>query len=113
MNLLIIWLVSAVSLLVIARIRLFAIEIDGFGTALVVALVLGLLNALLRPILGFLSFPLLILTFGLFSFVINALIFYLAARLVTGFELRGGCLSALLGPVALSLLNSLILAILR
>ena len=57
MELLIIWLVTTLSLLVISRIGLFGIDIENFGTALVVAVVLGLLNALLKPILTFLSFP--------------------------------------------------------
>lgn len=112
MELLIIWLVTAVSLLIISRIELFGIEIENFGTALIVAVVLGLLNAILRPVLNFFSLPLLWLTFGLFSVVVNAAVFGVAAALVNGFELRRGCLSALIGPILLSLLNSIILAIL-
>ncbi len=112
-NLLAIWLVTSVSLLIISQIDLFGIEIEDFGTALVVALVLGILNALLRPILSFVSFPLIILTFGLFSFVINAAIFWIASGLVSGFKLKGGCLSALIGPVVLGLINSVLMGILR
>ena len=112
MEWLIIWLVTAVSLLIISRIELFGIEIENFGTALIVAVVLGLLNAILRPVLNFFSLPLLWLTFGLFSVVVNAAVFGVAAALVNGFELRRGCLSALIGPILLSLLNSIILAIL-
>lgn len=112
MEWLIIWLVTAVSLLIISRIELFGIEIENFGTALIVAVVLGLLNAVLRPVLNFFSLPLLWLTFGLFSVVVNAAVFGVAAAVVNGFELRRGCLSALIGPVLLSLLNSIILAIL-
>ncbi len=111
MELLIIWLVTSLSLLVISRIGLFGIDIENFGTALVVAVVLGLLNALLKPILTLLSFPLLFLTFGLFSVFINAFVFWLTARLVKGFELRRGCFSSLFGPIALAVLNSIILAI--
>ena len=116
MELLIIWLVTAVSLLIISRIELFGIEIENFGTALIVAVVLGLLNAVLRPVLNFFSFPLLWLTFGLFSVVVNIVVnvaaFGVAAAVVNGFELRRGCLSALIGPVLLGLLNSIILAVL-
>lgn len=112
MEWLIIWLVTAVSLLIISRIELFGIEIENFGTALIVAVVLGLLNAVLRPVLNFFSFPLLLLTFGLFSVVVNAAVFGVAAAVVNGFELRRGCLSALIGPILLGLLNSIILAIL-
>ena len=99
MELVIVWAVTAISLLIISRIGLFGVEIENFGTAIVVAAVLGLLNAILRPILSFLSFPLLILTFGLFSIFINAAVFSLAASLVSGFELRRGCFSALVGPI--------------
>ena len=113
MELLIIWLVTAISLLIISRITLFGIEIESFGAALLVAVVLGLLNAVLRPVLSFLSFPLLLLTFGLFSVFINAAVFWLASGLVTGFELRRGCFSALIGPIALAVLNSIILALAR
>ena len=111
MELLVIWLVTSISLLVISRIGLFGIDIENFGTALMVAVVLGLLNAVLKPVLTFLSFPLLFLTFGLFSVFINAVVFWLAAGLVKGFELRRGCFSALIGPIALAVLNSIILAI--
>lgn len=111
MELVIVWAVTAISLLIISRIGLFGVEIENFGTAIVVAAVLGLLNAILRPILSFLSFPLLILTFGLFSIFINAAVFSLAASLVSGFELRRGCFSALVGPIALAALNTIILAV--
>lgn len=111
MELVIVWAVTAFSLLIISRIGLFGVEIENFGTAIVVAVVLGLLNAILRPILSFLSFPLLVLTFGLFSIFINAAVFWLAASLVSGFELRRGCFSALVGPIALAALNTIILAV--
>ncbi len=111
MAILTIWIVTSISILVISRIGIFGIDIEDVGTALVVAVVLGLLNAILRPILSFLSFPLLILSFGLFSVFINAAVFWLTSRLVSGFELRRGCFSALVGPIALALLNAIILAI--
>jgi putative membrane protein len=109
LELIVVWIVTTVSLLIISRIAFFGVTIRSFTTALIVALVLGLLNALLTPILNFIAFIPMILTFGLFSVVINAFVFWLAARLVPGFELERGCLSALLGPVVLSLLNSIIL----
>lgn len=111
MELVIVWAVTTISLLIISRIGLFGVEIENFGTAIVVAAVLGLLNAILRPVLSFLSFPLLVLTFGLFSVFINAAVFSLAASLVSGFELRRGCFSALVGPIALAALNTIILAV--
>jgi putative membrane protein len=109
LELIVVWIVTTISLLIISRIELFGIDIRSFPTALIVALVLGLLNALLTPILNLVAFIPMILTFGLFSVVINAFVFWLASRLVNGFELRRGCLSALLGPIVLSLLNTIIL----
>ncbi len=112
-DLLVIWLVTSISLLIISQIDFFGIQVKSFGSALVVALVLGILNALLKPILSFISFPLIILTFGLFSVVVNAAIFWLASALVDGFKIKGGCLSALIGPIVLSLISSLLMTILR
>jgi putative membrane protein len=110
-GLLLTWLVTSVSLLIISRLPL-GIEIDGFGKAILSAAVFGILNALLRPILTILTFPFLLLTFGLFAFILNAIIFGLAALLVPGFRLRWGFWSALLGSLVLSLLNTLIFRLL-
>jgi putative membrane protein len=65
------------------------LQIDHFRDLLVATLVLGLLNAFLRPILLFFTLPLTILTLGLFTFVINGALFYLAASLVYGFRVNG------------------------
>lgn len=105
------WLVTTVSFLLISRLPI-GVEIDSFGKAAISALVFGVLNALLRPILGFFTFPLIILTLGLFLFVLNAIIFGLAAWLVPGFRLRWGIWSALIGSIALSIINSLIFRLL-
>lgn len=107
LGILITWLVTTISFLIIARLPL-GVEIDTFGKAAISAAVFGVLNALLRPILGFFTFPLILLTLGLFLFVLNAIIFGLAAALVTGFRLRWGIWSALLGSIALSLINSIL-----
>lgn len=107
LHLIIVWLVTTVSLLIIAQLPL-GIEIKSFRTALITALVLGILNAFVRPVLGFFFFPLTILTLGLFSFVLNAIIFWLASALVDGFRLRGGFISALIGPIILGILNAII-----
>lgn len=110
-NMVLIWLVTALSLLIISRLRL-GVEIDSVGTTLVAAVVVGLINALLRPIAQFFAFPMTVLTLGLFWFVINALMFMLAAALVDGFHLRNGFWSALGGSVLLAILNSVLLTIL-
>ena len=107
LGILITWLITTISFLIIARLPL-GVEIDSFGKAVVSAAVFGILNAFLRPILGFFTFPFIILTLGLFLFVLNAIIFGLAAFLVTGFRLRWGIWSALIGSLALSLINSLL-----
>ncbi|MBX3011848.1 MAG: phage holin family protein [Caldilineaceae bacterium] len=101
------WIVTTISLLIISNLPL-GIEIRSFRTALIGALVLGLLNALLLPILQFLAIPITFLTLGLFSFVVSAIVFALAARLVDGFYLRNGFWSALVGSILVGILNSLI-----
>ena len=103
------WLVTTVSLFVMSKLPL-GIYIKDFGTALVAGLIIGLLNTFLRPVLGFLSFPFMILTLGLFTFVLNAFLFWLASAMVKGFELRG-CLAAFIGPLVLWLLTSILYAI--
>ncbi len=110
-SLLITLLVTAVSLLIISKLPT-GVEIESFNKALVSAIVFGILNALLRPILAFISFPITFLTFGLFSLIINAVIFGLAAALVVGFRLRWGFWSALIGSFALGVINSIIFKIL-
>ena len=105
------WLVTTISFLIISKLPI-GVEIDSLGKAAISAVVFGILNAILRPILGFFTFPFIILTFGLFMFVLNAIIFGLAAALVPGFRLRWGFWSALIGAIALSLVNSLLFNVL-
>ncbi|KYC35539.1 hypothetical protein WA1_06870 [Scytonema hofmannii PCC 7110] len=101
------WLVTAVSFLIISRLPI-GVEVDSFGKALIAAAVFGILNAILGPILTFFTFPFIILTLGLFFFILNAIIFGLAAYLVPGFRLRWGIWSALLGSFSLAIINSLL-----
>lgn len=74
------------------------VHVNGFFTALVTAFVIGLINAVIRPILLVLSLPINILTLGLFTLVINALMFWLASALVPGFQVVGFG-AALMGAV--------------
>jgi putative membrane protein len=106
------WIVTSVSFLIISRLPL-GIEIDNFGKAAISAAVFGILNAILMPILTFFAFPFILLSFGLFFFILNAIIFALAAALVPGFTLRWGFWSALLGSFTLAIVNSLLLSIVR
>ncbi len=105
-------LITAISLVIIAQLPL-GIEVDGFNKALIAGLVFGVLNATVHPVLSFLTFPITFLTFGLFSLVINAIIFALAALLVEGFSLKNGFWSALLGTIVLSFLNYLLMNVFR
>ena len=104
-------LVTAVSLLIISKLPT-GVEIDSFNKALISAVAFGILNAVLRPILSFISTPITFITFGFFTLIINAIIFGLAAALVTGFRLRWGFWSALIGSFALGVINSVIFHIL-
>ncbi len=95
------WLLLAAALLLVAQIYP-GVQVTTFGAAMIAALVLGLLNALLRPILVLLTLPVTLLTLGLFLFVINALMFYFAASLLDGFHVNG-FVAALIGSVLYSL----------
>ena len=101
MKIVIRWLLLAAALLLVANLYP-GVQVSSFSSALVAALVLGLLNALLRPILVLLTLPVTVLTLGLFLFVINALMFYFAASLLDGFQVAG-FLAALIGSLLYSL----------
>jgi putative membrane protein len=104
------WAITALGLLIISQLRL-GIEIKNIGAALVAALVLGVLNAIVRPILGFFALPITILTLGLFALVLNALMIMLMAVLVKGVHLRNGFWSALIGSILLGIFNAILTAI--
>ena len=98
MQLILVWILNALALLAVAYL-LPGIRVDGFGSALIAALVLGLINALIRPLLVLLTLPITILTLGLFMLVINGLLFWLAGSVLRGFEVSGfwvGVMGALL-----------------
>ena len=88
MRLLITWLVNALALLALPYI-FPSIRVDSFVTALVAALVLGLINTLIRPVLVLLTLPVTLLTLGLFIFVINGLLFWFVGSFVDGFTVGG------------------------
>jgi putative membrane protein len=88
MGLIIRILISAVAVYIASQV-IPGIVVSGFGAALVVAIVLGLLNAFLKPILVILTIPITIITLGLFYLVINVIMVYLAAYLVDGFAVSG------------------------
>ena len=106
MRLLLIWFFNAMALLTVAYV-LPGITVDGFTAAFVAALILGLINTLLRPLLILLTLPVTVVTLGLFILVINGLLFWFAGSVLKGFEVSGfwvGVLGALLYSIFSSVL---------
>ncbi len=106
MKLIVRWLLLAAALLLVAQVYT-GVSVVSFGTAMVAALVLGLLNTLVRPLLVLLTFPVTLVTLGLFLFVINAGMFWAAARLLDGFNVAGFT-AALIGSIIYSLCGMVI-----
>ncbi len=104
-------LITAAGLFIVSRLNL-GLQIPDLTTTLIAALVLGLLNAFVRPILVFLSLPITILTLGLFLLVLNALMIMLMGALVKGVHVNG-FLGALIAAIVLSILTWIISAIVR
>lgn len=88
MKLILRWIINAGTLLLLAK-YLPGITVNGWYSALIAALVLGLINAVIRPIFIFLTLPISILTLGLFTLVINGLMFWFASSVVKGFTVSG------------------------
>jgi len=88
MRWMIVWLINTVSLFAIPYL-MSSITIQSFKTALIAALILGLFNALIRPVIVILTLPVTVLTLGLFIFVINGLMFWLVSNLISGFHVAG------------------------
>lgn len=105
------WLINAGALLVLPYLY-SGVKVDGVATALVAAAVLGVVNAVIRPLLLLLTVPLNVLTLGLFTFVINALMLWLVAAMVRGFEVTGFT-GAFVGSLLLTLISAVISAVVR
>lgn len=99
-------ILTAGAILIVANF-VSGVYVSGFGAALIGALVLGLVNAIVKPIMIILTLPLTILTLGLFLFVVNALMLWLVAALVPGLQVRGFG-AALIGSLLLTVLNLII-----
>lgn len=110
LRLLVRWVMNALALLLIAYL-LPDMHVT-FGAALVAAIVIGAINTLVRPILVALTLPVTVLTLGIFLFVVNALLFWLAGLFVPGFRVDGVG-AALLGSFLYSILTSIIIAVTR
>jgi putative membrane protein len=99
MQLLLRWILNALALLLVAYV-VPGVHVAGFYAALIAALVLGIVNALIRPLLILLTLPITIVTLGLFTFVINALLLWSVSSMVKGFAIDG-FVPALLGALVL------------
>ncbi len=100
------WLLLAAALLLVAYLYP-GVTVASFGAAMIAALVLGLLNTIVRPLLVLLTLPVTLITLGLFLFVINALMFWAAAYLLNGFNVSGFA-AALIGSLIYSLCGMVI-----
>jgi len=110
MRLLLNWVLSALAVWIVAQLGI-GISVRGLGSALIAALVIGFINATIGLVLKVITFPLTLLTLGLFWFVINALMLELASALLApGFQVRG-FLAAFVGAIVLSLVNVVLKAI--
>jgi putative membrane protein len=105
------WLIMTISIGIAAHL-MPGVFVDGFFSALWVALFLGVINVLVKPILIIITLPINILTLGLFTFVINALMVLFASAVIKGFEVRGFW-AAMLFSIVLSIINYLLNALLK
>jgi putative membrane protein len=103
MRLVLIWLINAAALFAVPYL-MHSVDVTSIGAALVAALLLGLVNTLIRPLLLLLTLPVTVLTLGLFIFVINGLMFWLVAQLVDGFHVDSFG-SAILGALLYSVIS--------
>jgi putative membrane protein len=110
-KLLVVWLINTLALILVAYL-LPGVSIASFASALVAALVLGLVNTVIRPLLILLTLPVTVLTLGLFIFVINGLLFWFVGSFIQGFVVAGfwwGVLGAIVYSVISWLLTALVL----
>jgi putative membrane protein len=106
MGLMIQWILNALILLLCSAV-IPGVHLSGFGSAMIAVVVIGLINAIVKPILVLLTIPITLLTLGLFLLVINALMFYFAGSVFSGFRVDGW-VAALLGAMVYSVLGALI-----
>jgi putative membrane protein len=111
MRILLVWLVNALALIAVAYL-MPSITVASFTSALIAALILGLVNAIIKPLLILLTLPVTIVTLGLFIFVINGLLFWLVGSFVPGFVVQGfwaGFIGAILFSIVSWILSALVL----
>jgi putative membrane protein len=105
------WIINALSLYIVAQI-LPGIHLSDFGSALIAVLIIGLVNALIKPVLFLLTLPVTVITLGLFSFVLNALMLMLASSITPGFKIDGFG-TALLGSILLSIVTTILQSLVK
>ena len=103
MTLIVRWFINALALMLVAYLY-SGVQVNGIFAALIAALVLGLVNAVIRPLLVILTLPVTILTLGLFIFVINAFMFWFVTEIVKGFTVTGFT-AALIGSLMFSVIS--------
>lgn len=106
MSLLLVWLLSALGLFITSKI-VDGFEVKSFGSAMIASMVVGFLNMILRPLLLLLTLPVNILTLGLFTFVVNAMVLRLAASVLKGFNIKSWG-PAIIGAIVLMIVNIII-----
>lgn len=106
MNWILRWVISGVALAIVGNLGI-GVSYRDVGSLAIATIVIGLVNALIRPVLAMLTLPLNCLTFGLFGFILNAVLFYAAGNAVDGFVVEWPW-GALIGSVLMGLLSSLL-----
>jgi putative membrane protein len=109
MRLIIVWLLNTLALIAVAYL-MPTITVSSFGAALIAALVLGLVNAIVRPVLVLLTLPVTVLTLGLFIFVLNGLLFWMVGAWLEGFHV-GGFWAGVIGAIVFSIVSWLLSAL--
>lgn len=104
MKLILVWLINAAALFALPYIFTSTIQVDTFTTALIVALILSIVNTIIRPILFVLTLPITVLTLGLFIFILNGLMLWFVASFVKGFTVAGFW-PAVFGAIVYSLIS--------
>lgn len=112
-ELILMWLISAVALMAVAYL-IPGVQVNNFKSALLAAMIIGLINGLLRPVLAFISIPITVLTLGLFYLVLNGLLFWLAGSIIRSFKVDGfwaGVFGAIVFGIINWALSSIILPV--
>lgn len=103
------WFINALSLFIVSRL-VTGVHLADFGSALIAVIIIGLVNTFIKPILVLLTLPVNILTLGLFTFVINAVMLMLASSLTPGFKVDG-FVTALLASILLTIVSTLLFSL--